>query len=60
MIIHYIVEEKFFVVIVYKCLVQKKYCFKIDYKQRIKMPRKGECIKFNNYEKKIKSSRMIY
>ena len=60
MIIHYIVEETFFVVIVYKCLVQKKYCFKIYDKQRIKMPKKGECIKFKNYERKIKSSRMIY
>ena len=60
MIIHYIVEEKFFVVIVYKCLVQKKYCLKIDDEQRIKMPKKGECIKFKNYERKIKSSRMIY
>ena len=31
-----------------------KGCFKIDGKQTIKMPKKGEYIKFKNYEKKNK------
>ena len=51
-----------FVVIVYKLLVQKKYikrhvkdCLKINGKQIIKMPKKGENIRFKNYERKIKS-----
>ena len=51
-----------FVVIVYKLLVQKKYikrhvkdCLKINGKQIIKMPKKGENVRFKNYERKIKS-----
>ena len=37
-----------------------KDCFKINGKQIIKMPKKGECIKFKNFERKIKSPFMIY
>ena len=35
-------------------------CFKINGKQRIRMPMKGEYVKFKNYERKIKSPFMIY
>ena len=34
--------------------------FKINFKQRIIMPKKGEYAKFKNYERKIKSPFMIY
>ena len=34
---------------------QIKDCFKIDGKQIVIMPKKGECVKFKNYERKIKS-----
>ena len=34
--------------------------FKINGKQRIKMPKKDEYISFSNYERKIKSPFMIY
>ena len=37
-----------------------KDCFKINGKQRIIMPRKTEYVKFRNYERKIKSSFIIY
>ena len=37
-----------------------KDCFKIKGKQTIKMPKKGEYIKFKNFERKIKSPFMIY
>ena len=37
-----------------------KDCFKIKGKQTIKMPKKGECIKFKSYERKIKSPFKIY
>ena len=37
-----------------------KDCFKINGKQRIIMPKKGEYVKFKNYERKIKSSFIIY
>ena len=67
MIIHYIVEEFIFVVTVYKLLARKEIlkchindCFKINGKQRIKMPRKGEYVRFKNYERKIKSLFVIY
>ena len=36
-----------------------KNCFKINSKQRIKMSQKGKCVRFKNYEIKIKSSFMI-
>ena len=68
MIILYIVEENIFVVIVYiqsfsaeeilKGLI--KDCFKVNGKQRIIMPEKGEYVKFKNYEIKIESSLIIY
>ena len=34
--------------------------FKVNYKQRIVIPKKGEYFKFKNYEKKINSPFMIY
>ena len=37
-----------------------KDCFKINGKQMIKMPKKGTCVKFKNFERKIKSPFMIY
>ena len=37
-----------------------KGCFKITDKQRIIMPKKGEFVKFKNYERKIKSLFIIY
>ena len=55
MIILYITKENIFVVIVYKLLVQK-----INGKQRIIMPKKGEYIKFKNFERLIKSPFIIY
>ena len=41
-----------------KCHI--KDCFKINGKQTIKMPKKGEYVKFKNFERKIKSPFMIY
>ena len=46
-------RKNIFVVIVYMLLVYKKYwnvkgCFKINGKQRISMPKKGEYDKFKN------------
>ena len=35
-------------------------CFKINGKQMIKMPENDEYVRFKNYERKIKSSFMIY
>ena len=35
-------------------------CFKINGKQMIKMPGKGEYVKFKNYKRNIKSLFMIY
>ena len=37
-----------------------KDCFKINGKQTIKMPKKGEYVKFKNFERKVKSPVMIY
>ena len=37
-----------------------KGCFKINGKQTIKMPNKGEYVKFKNFKRKIKSPFMIY
>ena len=67
MIIHNIVEEKNFC----RCCLQAfitaeklkyhfKYCFKINGKETIKMSKKGEYIKFKNFERKIKSLFMFY
>ena len=41
-----------------KCRI--KGCFKVNGKQTIKVPKKGEYIKFKNYERKLKSPFMIY
>ena len=37
-----------------------KACFKINGKQRIKMAKKGEYVRFEIFERKIKSSFMFY
>ena len=37
-----------------------KDCYKINGKQRIVMLKKGEYVKFKNYERKVKSPFMIY
>ena len=37
-----------------------KDCLKINCKQRIKMPKRGEYVRFKYYERKIKSPFMIY
>ena len=45
------------------CKCHIKDCFKINGKQRIIMPvmhKKGEFIKFKNYDRKIKSSFIVY
>ena len=39
---------------------QMKDLLKVNDKQRIVIPKKGEYFKFKNYEKKIKSPFMIY
>ena len=41
-----------------KCHI--KHCFKINDKQKIIIAKKGEYVKFKNYEKKIKSPLKIY
>ena len=35
-------------------------CFKISGKQTIQIPKKAECVRFKNYDRKIKSPFMIY
>ena len=52
MIIHYIVKENIFDVIVYMLSLHIKDCFKINGKQRIIMPKKGEYVKFRNFKRK--------
>ena len=37
-----------------------KYCFKINGKQRIIIPKKGDYVKFKDYERKIKTPFIIY
>ena len=61
MIIHYSAEENIFVVVVLHVFIIEellkrhiKDCFKIDGKQTIQMPKKGEYVKFKNFERKIK------
>ena len=39
---------------------QIKDCFKINGKQRINIPKKGEYVRFKNYERKMKYPIMIY
>ena len=41
-----------------KCHI--KYCFKTNDKERIKMPEKGECLKFKTFVRRIKPLFMIY
>ena len=41
-----------------KCHI--KDCFKINGKQTITMPKKGEYVKFKHFERKIKSPLVIY
>ena len=67
MIIHYIFEEKLFCCFYLQAFSTEeilkhhiKDCFKISGKQRIMMPKKGEYVKFENYERKIKSPFIIY
>ena len=43
---------------VFKCHITN--CFKINGKQKMKMPTKGEYVKFKIYERKIKPSFMTY
>ena len=64
-IIHYTVVENIFVVQltgtqyrISKCHVND--CSKIKVKQIIKIPGKGEYVKFKNFKKKIRSLFMIY
>ena len=51
-------QNFFFTIIVCKLSVKRKYlkrhikdCFNINGKQKIKMPKKGEFVKFKNFEK---------
>ena len=37
-----------------------KDCFKVNGKQRIKVPKKSEYVKFKNFQRKIKSPFIIY
>ena len=37
-----------------------KYCFKINGKKKIRMPKKGKYVKFKNYKRKMKSPFIIY
>ena len=59
MIVHYIVEQNIFVVIVYMVSLQKKLikniknCFNISGKQTIKKAEKGEYVQFKYFEKKM-------
>ena len=54
--LHAFSKEELFKVI----KVIQSYCFKTNCKQRIKIPKKGEYVRFKNYERKIKSPFMIY
>ena len=66
MIIHYIVDENIFCCYCLHAFSTEemlkhhiKDCFKINDKQRIMIPKKGEYVKFKNCERKIKSLFMI-
>ena len=39
---------------------QIKKCFKVNRKQRIKIPKKGKYVRFKNFERKIKSPFRIF
>ena len=67
MITHYIVEKKLFCCYCFQAFraaealkCHMKNSFKINGKQRIKMPTKGEHFRFKNYERKIKPPFVIY
>ena len=70
MIKHYIVEKNIFVVIICKHSEQQKNwsfildfisdCFEINGNRTIKMPKKGEYIKFKKFGRKMKSLFIIY
>ena len=40
--------------------MSNKSCFKVDSKQKIMMSKKGDYVKFKNYEKKLKSQFISY
>ena len=64
--IHYIVKKDIFLVIVYMLHYKGNFkayikdCFKINDKQHIIMPKKGEYVKFKICERRIKLPFMIY
>ena len=67
MITHYIVEKKLFCCYCFQAFraaealkCHMKNCFKINGKQRIKMPTKSEHFRFKTYERKIKPPFVIY
>ena len=66
MIISYVIERKYFFhysLQAFSTEILKrniKGCFKINDEQRIIMSKKGEYVKFINYERKIKSSFIIH
>ena len=66
MIIHYIAEKIFLSLLFTWVHCRRnikrhtKDFFKINGKQKIKMPKKGEYVNFKNFEGKIKSPFMIY
>ena len=67
MIIYYIISENIFCRCCLHAFISDevskhhiKDCFKINCKQRIIMLKKGEYVKFKNFEGKIKSPFMIY
>ena len=55
---HYVRIKDFNTEEILKCHIND--CFKINGKKMAKMSKKGEFIKFNNYERKVKSAFMIY
>ena len=66
-IIHYITEENIFCRYCLHAFITEeilkrhiKDCFKINAKQSQIMPKKGEYVKFKNFERKIKLPFMIY
>ena len=63
-IINYIIYKTFLSLLItcfhYRRNIQIKDCFEINSKQTIKMSKKDEYLKFKNFEKKVKSTFMIY
>ena len=59
MIMHCVLKENIFAIIISRLLVQEKYenvknCFRINGKQMIKMFERGQYLKFRNFERKLK------